>query len=386
MTEPIKCGGKALICVTEDWFAYSHFVPLMQALLSIMDEVVLVTNVDRKRKQLERVGVRVVPFDFARKEMNPLHELGTVRRLARIFRKEKPDVVHLVSLKPIFVGALANMIAPVSHVAVYMTGVGFLIVSNRRVAKLVGKGVIRVVSALLSKPNSWLFIENLDDKQLLEENGASVEDRFTILGGAGIDPDHYAVEPPTGNTVLRAGFTGRMLWSKGVEDLVKGFEMARAKGVDLTLKLCGALDEGNPAAIPRDVMEGWARHEAIEWAGHIEDVREVWRECDIAVVPSVTREGMPRAMLEAAAAGRPLIVTDVTGCRHFVDHEVEGLIVQPSDPQAISEALLRLVRSPELRETMGVAAREKLMAGFTIDEFKRRTVKAYEMMLGRRLM
>jgi glycosyltransferase involved in cell wall biosynthesis len=162
--------------------------------------------------------------------------------------------------------------------------------------------------------------------------------------------------------------------------LMRAHDTLRQRGTALRLELYGAADADNPEAVTADVLTAWcAQHEA-RWLGHVTDVQEVWRHADIFVLPARSREGMPRALLEAAACARPLVVTDVPGCRHFVRDGVEGFIVPPEDAEALAGALERLARDPELRLRMGEAARLRLLHGFTEAHVKESLRAAYASM------
>jgi glycosyltransferase involved in cell wall biosynthesis len=195
-----------------------------------------------------------------------------------------------------------------------------------------------------------------------------------------VDPQAFAALPPPGNDVPIAAFVGRMIRPKGIDVLMQAHDTLRQRGTALRLELYGAADADNPEAITADVLTAWcAQHEA-RWLGHVTDVQEVWRHADIFVLPARSREGMPRALLEAAACARPLVVTDVPGCRHFVRDGVEGFIVPPEDAEALANALVRLARDPELRLRMGEAARLRLLHGFTEAHVKESLRAAYASM------
>ena len=163
-----------------------------------------------------------------------------------------------------------------------------------------------------------------------------------------------------------AAFVGRMIRPKGVHVLVEAQRRLSARGVPLALALYGKSDDDNTEGVPRAEIEGWTRSGGITWHGHVADIGAVWADADIAVLPAIARDGMPRAVLEAAASGRPLVVTDVPGCRHFVRDGIEGLIVPPDDADALAAALAKLAADPGLRARMGAAARARVLSGYTI--------------------
>ena len=358
--------GKILICITEDWFALSHFRPLVRTLAGIADEVVVACRSSGRMSELEALGARTVDFDFRRSSLQPLAQADVVRRLSRLIAAERPDVVHAIAMQVLVIASIATRKWPPAHVVLHLTGLGFLGISEGLAARLIRPLALRELGRTLRQPGSWLLAENPDDVAFLGSGGASPGDRVTILGGAGIDEREYPAQPPTGNTVPVAAFVGRMIRSKGVDVLVAAQRRLAERGIALDIALYGKTDDDNPEGVPRAELEGWARQGGVTWHGFVSDIRQVWARSDIAVLPAITREGLPRSVLEAAASARPLIVTDVPGCRHVVRSGVEGLVVPPADPDALAGALARLAGDRELRLRMGAAARERVLAGFTI--------------------
>jgi glycosyltransferase involved in cell wall biosynthesis len=376
---------RVVLCITEDWFALSHFKPLMAALREVAGEVVLVARSSGREAEVAALGVRFIAFDYRRSALDPFEELRSAHALARIVRAERPDVLHLVAMKPIVAGALAQLAARagVPHAVVHMTGLGFLAISqNVAVRAIVRPAVLRLIGRLLSRQPSWLLVENPEDLAFLEAGGARAPGRTTILGGAGVDPVAFGALLPPRNAVPVVGYVGRMIRPKGVDVLIAAGRLLAARGVGVEIALYGARDTGNPEAVEVDTLEalrdGGRRDGAgVRWHGPVADPRTVWARADIFVLPARSREGMPRAMLEAAACGRPLIVTDVPGCRHFVRDGVEGLVVPPEDAPALAAAIARLAGDPALRQRMGLAARARLLDGYTEADVRAAVVAAY---------
>jgi glycosyltransferase involved in cell wall biosynthesis len=187
--------------------------------------------------------------------------------------------------------------------------------------------------------------------------------------------------PQPSNAVAVAAFVGRLVRPKGVDVLLEALNRLEQRGVPLSLELYGDTDADDPEAVAGAELSAWCTKHAARWFGHVGDVREVWRHADIFVLPARNREGMPRALLEAAASARALVVTDVAGCRHFVRDGVEGFVVPPEDPEALAEALARLAHDGELRHRMGEAARLRFMQGFTEAHVKQSLRATYAAML-----
>lgn len=357
--------GKIILTATEDWFILSHFKPLLLALRNLSKELVVVTRCSGREGEIEALGARVVSLDFRRKSLNAFEQARAAFRLSRIFAREKPEIVHLVALNPIVIGAAAVSLRPVPVVVAHVTGLGYLGTANTVGVRVARRLSLFLVNRTLQRRIGWVFAENASDLRDLAKFGVRCESISTILGGAGIDPDVYRALPPPENPFPVAASVSRLIHSKGLDVLVAAHDRLAQRGVRMRLRIFGRHDPGNPEAIAPAVIEEWLARDGVEGGQEVENVRAVWEQADIAVLPARAREGMPRAMLEAAACARPLIVTDVPGLRDFVTHGREGLLVPPGDPDALADALEQLANRPNLRIQMGQAARARILSGFT---------------------
>jgi glycosyltransferase involved in cell wall biosynthesis len=364
-TSELLCD-RILVLVTEDWFVLSHFKPLLAVLKDCAREVVVVTRASGRSREVAGLSVRVVDFDFRRSSINPLQELWSALKLARIMRTESPDVVHLVSMKPMVLGSVAIKLTRIGRVVMHVTGFGLLRITSNWLLRFHRKLALSVITSALRKPYSYLLVENPCDLQLLRDAGAQPGSRFTVLnGGAGVDPNEYQTLPPPNNEIPMAAYVGRMIRSKGVDVLMQAYDHIGLQRKQLRLELYGRSDEDNREAIHPRMLNDWCNRSGAVWRGHVSDIREVWKRADIFVLPSLGGEGMPRALLEAAACGRPLVVTAVPGNRDFVRNGIEGFVVPPNDPAALADAILRLASDRQLRVQMGNAARARLLQSFS---------------------
>ena len=363
-----KVFGRVMLCVTEDWFALSHFQPLITLLVRLADRVLVVARSSSRLGEIAALGAETLDFDYHRASLDPRREVLSARRLATIMRDFRPDVLHLVAMKPIVLGGLAVRLAPVPHTVLHLTGLGFLGITETAKVRAVRWLVLKHMAATLARPGGWLFAENSEDVAYLEAGGVRTQGRCTILGGAGIDPGLFPVVPEPDGKICRAAYVGRMIRPKGIDVLMTAAGLLHDRAVPVTIDLFGHSDDGNPEAIAPAALEAWSAQGYGRWHGPTRDVAGVWKRSHIFVLPARSREGLPRALLEAAASGRPAIVTDVPGCRSFVRNGIEGIIVPPGDFEALAEALATLTEDSNLRRRMGSAARARVLDGFTIDQ------------------
>ncbi|KAB2919457.1 MAG: glycosyltransferase family 4 protein [Hyphomicrobiaceae bacterium] len=377
---PSALCRKVLLLVPDGRFVLSHFKPLIAVLRECAGEVVVVTHASGQEAEIEALGTRVIDFS-CQSSISASRQLASAWALARLFEAESPDAVHLVSADPIVLGCLALKLVPPIRVMLHMTGLGLLGKASGQLLRLYQRAALRIVGSTLAKPTSYVLVESADSLDLLRKVGADPGPRFAILGGVGVDPQAFTALPPPGNDIPVAAFVGRMLRRKGLGVLMQACDRLAARGERLQLDLYGESSDADPDAIPASEISAWCAHRSARWQASINDVREVWRQADFFVLPSLG-EGMPRALLEAAACSRPLVVADAPGCRKFVRDGVEGFVVPSGSSAALADALQRMVRDPEGRERMGEAARLRVLQGFTQAHVGRSLKAAYLSLLG----
>jgi glycosyltransferase involved in cell wall biosynthesis len=375
----VRPWSKILVVITEDWFALSHFVPLLAELRALAGSVVVATRSSGRFSELHALGVETRDLDMLRGSLR-LGEIKAVReRLARLIDTERPDAVHAIAMQPMVMTSLALARGDYRPAAVilHLTGRGYLGYARSPVAHVL-RGLAHAALRRCTRTcNAWLVGENSDDVAEMVAARVAVAERTAILPGAGVDPARFTQLAPPRNEVPRAVYVGRMIRSKGVHVLMEAHRLLRTRGVALRLDLYGDVDHGNREAVPRQQLERWSEEPRVVWHGRTEDVPGAWRAADIAVFPALGGDGMPRAMLEAGACGRPIVASDVPGCRQFVRPGVEGLLVPPGNAAALADALARLAADPELRLSAGAAARRKVVREYTETAVRARTREVY---------
>lgn len=374
--KPWASGRKLLFLVTEDWYFCSHRLPVARAARDAGFEVVVATRVDRHGQRIRDEGFRLVALPWRRRSVHPLRELAALRRLWTLYRREAPDIVHHIALKPAAYGALVapRGLRTVSTVA----GLGYLSTSTQLRARILRPALRLVLTRLCRKPGARMVVQNPDDRAALIDSGVVGAERVAVIRGSGVDLDRFAPgDEPAG--ALTATMVARMLWSKGVREMVEAARLLRARGSNVRVVLVGEPDDENPESVPADDLRAWSRAGYIEWLGVRDDMPEVLRATHIAVLPTY-REGLPMTLLEAAASGRAIVATDVPGCREIVRHGENGLLVPSRDARALADAIETLGHDPARRARMGRRGRE-MAAAFGEDVVVAETLALYRAML-----
>lgn len=370
---------KILFFVTEDWYFCSHRLPLAKAAKHAGYDVAVVTRVREHGERIESCGIRLIPLELSRRGKNPWKEWRSFRTLCAIYWREKPDLVHHVALKPILYGTLAALLCGIPRVVNALAGLGYLFASADRRAALMRPFAKLAFRALLSRRGGRVILQNPDDYRLLVTAASLRPDTAVLIKGSGVDLEQFRARPESGRVPLVL-LASRMLWDKGVGEFVTAAQRLGEEGINARFVLVGDGDEENPAVVPAAQLESWNRSGSIEWWGKRENMPEILAGAHIVCLPSY-REGLPKVLLEAAAAGKPIVTTDTPGCREVVRHGENGLLVPPRDAEALARALKTLIADEKLRERMGRRGREIAEAEFGIEKVVTETLAVYRSLL-----
>jgi glycosyltransferase involved in cell wall biosynthesis len=377
MTAPART---LLYVVTEDWYFWSHRLALARAARDAGWRVVVAGRVQAHRARIEAEGFQVEALPWRRGGGSKLDELRTIARLYRLMRQEKPDLVHLIALKSIVYGGIAARLASVPARVATVAGLGYVFTSKSAKARLLRPLLRQALRFAMAGRGSLVTVQNPDDRNVLAQ-GVVDPARMVLIRGSGVDITRFAPAPePDGVPV--AAMACRLVRDKGITVLVEAARRLKASGVALRIRLAGALDPENRDAHTRDEVEGWVAEGLVEWNGPVDDVPALWRASHIAVYPSVYGEGIPKTLLEAAACGKPIVTTDMPGCRETVDDGVTGFLVPPDAPDIVADRLRRLIEDADLRRRMGEAARAKALAEFADARIVGETLAVYGQAVG----
>ena len=359
---------RLLFLVTEDWYFCSHRLPIALAAKQAGYDVGVACRVQAHARVIEEQGIALYPLKYlARSSRHPFREARALFEITALYRSLRPDLVHHVALKPVLYGSVAARRAGVNGVVNAMAGLGYVFSSPDIKARLARPLVGAAFRTLLERPGSRLIVQNRDDARHIGVRNA------VVIPGSGVDLEAFSVWPEPAGVPLVV-LPARMLRDKGVVEFVEAARALKSRGVPGRFALVGAPDEENPAFIPEAHLRAWQAEGSVEWWGWRDDMAAVFRESAVVCLPS-WREGLPKALVEAAAAGRPIVTCDVPGCRDVVREGENGLLVPPRNPRALALALERLLRDPALRKRFGEAGRRRAAA------FSSRTVVAQTLAL-----
>ncbi len=345
---------KILYLVSEDWYFVSHRLPMARAAQKAGYEVHVATRISDYASEIQREGFHLHPIHWRRGSMNPVRLLAAVLETRRVYRSLGPDLVHHVAVVPTLIGSVAALGLPIVRLNA-LAGLGFAFTSDTAKARIVRPLARLVLGWLLRRPNTAVLVQNPDDYALVEGFGVTKQS-IALIPGSGVDVDVLTPIPePTGPFTV--GYVGRLLDDKGVRTLVRAHELLAQRGIAVNTLLAGEPDPSNPASIPDQVLVGWRHLPNLQLLGHVDDIRSVWGQAHVAILPS-RREGLPKSLLDAAACGRPLIATDVPGCREIARNDINALLVPVDNAEALAWAIERLMKDNALRARFGAASRK----------------------------
>lgn len=372
---------KILLVANTDWYLYNFRLSLAEELTRDDFDVVFVCPVSEYSKQICSAGFRLIPWELERQTAPFWAEARSVYNLYKIYRAESPDLVHHFTIKPVLYGTLASRMVGIPAVINSITGRGYVFQGSDSKALLLRPFIEWMFRLVYRGLNVGTTFENSSDRAFFTESGLVPAQKNWLVNGVGVDTDwfYYTPEQPTDTPLVI--FPGRLLWSKGVGVLVEAARILK-KRVAARVVLIGKPDPGNPETIAEEVIEAWQQEGVVEWWGWQTDMREIYHRSHVVVLPSMG-EGLSKALLEALSCGRPIVATDVPGCREVVIPGVTGYLVPLNDPLALARRLEKLCQDAELRGQMGLAARRLAEEEFTDVKINRDIRQIYrEMMAG----
>ncbi len=377
---PGAARPRLLYLVTEDWYFCSHRLPMARAARDAGFRVGVATRCTHHAAEIRAHGFDVHPLRWRRRSLDPFSAARDIAEIAALYAELAPDLVHHVALKPVVYGSIASSLVGTPRVVNALTGFGFAFGSRGARAIATGHVARHVLRHALHRPRGLVVVQNHRDAERLAAERLAEPAAIRLVRGSGVDLSHFVAlpEPPEPFTL---GYVGRMLADKGVPTLLDAHARVRARGLDVRLVLAGSPDRENPTSMTEAELHRRAAAPGVLWHRHVADVRDVWRRCHVGVLPS-RHEGLPLALLEAAACGRALLATDIAGCREIAEPDVNALVVPPDDAIALADAIERLARDSILRRRLAAHSRDRVgAAGMGTDAIGRAMVGVYRELL-----
>ena len=356
-------------------FFISHRLPLAVAAQKAGYNVHVATADAPDVERIQSQGFTHHTVPFARSGQNPLNELGTLFRLVKLFQCVKPNLVHLITIKPVLYGGIAARLAGIKSVVSAVSGLGTVFLAESVVARFRRGLVIFLYRAAFKQKRLAVIFQNPDDRDALLCLKTLKNEQARMIRGSGVKLADYPCFPePEGKIVVV--MAARLLKDKGVFEYVEAARLLQDRGIEVEMRLIGSADPGNPTSVKQKQLDNWETDGQVKLLGFRKDIAAQYAEANIVCLPSY-REGLPKSLVEAAACGRAVVTTDVPGCRDAITPGVTGLLVPVKDAVALADVIQTLIKDPELRSSMGQAGRALAEEAFTIEKIVEQHMDIY---------
>lgn len=368
-----------LFVVNSPEFFLSHRLPLAVAAKAKGFEVQVASAAGPDVDNIKEEGFKHHVIPFARSGQNPFSELKTLIRLISLFKLIKPDLVHLITIKPVLYGGIAARVTGVRSVVSAVSGLGTVFLASSKMAKLRKLLVTRLYRSAFKQKQLVVIFQNPDDKETLLNIGALEPPQTRIIRGSGVALANYPfTSEPTGKFVVV--MASRLLKDKGVFEFVEAARILRQRGIELEMRLIGSPDPGNLTSVTDQDLKCWTEEKCVSLLGFRKDIAAQYAAANIVCLLSY-REGLPKSLVEAAACGRAVITTNVPGCRDAITPSETGLLIPAKSSVALADAIQKLLENPELRKQMGTAGRKLAEDAFSIENISSQHMGIYEELL-----
>lgn len=365
-----------MFMVNVDWFFISHRLPIALGALQHGYEVHVLCGDTGRLGELQNLGLIVHPWSIVRGKASIGSSFRTFLEILFLFKRVKPDLVHLVTIKPVLFGGLAARLLGVKSVVAAISGLGFVFVDSGFKARLRHQAVGLLYRLALGKKNIKVIFQNPEDRTRLCSLAGIHKNKTELIRGSGVDLTLYRSAEITGGGA-RVILAARLLKDKGVMEFVEAAKLLIDRGYKARFCLVGDIDVDNPSSLSAQDLETISVSGNIELMGFRSDIPQVLSSATIVTLPSYYGEGLPKVLIEAAACGRAIVTTDMPGCRDAIEPGVTGLLVPPRDAAALANAIALLLDDPPRCALMGLAGRQLAESEFDVFEVVKRHLQIY---------
>ena len=371
---------KLLFIINVDWFFISHRLPIAVAAKKNGYEVHIATKITTYKSELESYGFKVHPLEINRSETNILNNFILFMQIFKILKNVKPAITHLVTIKPILIGGIAVRLLNIPSVVYSISGLGYMFINNKIYSRFKLKFIKLIYRISLKHKNSLVIFQNTSDMYLISKiTNLKSESKF-LINGSGVNLNIFRYCPiPIGPPIVI--LPARLLKDKGIIEFIEAVKILIQKDFIIKSKvrfvIVGDIDEANPSSLTKEEVENYNKEGVLEFWGFKNDMLQIFNCSSLIVLPSY-REGLPKVLIEAAAVGRPVVTTDVPGCRDAIIDNITGLLVKVKNPIELSNAILYLLKNPRKMDQMSLASREFALKTFDINIVIQSHLNIYE--------
>lgn len=371
-------SGRTLLYVANaDWYFVSHRLELAQAARLRGWHVHVAAPEGDAGERIRGAGLCYHPIPMRRWKGSPLAEFHSFVSLIRLLRNLRPDVIHPITVKPIVYGGVTARLTGVPAVVNTVAGLGQAFAEPGVGGTLLRWIVWKLYGVAFGHPNQVTIFQNEEDRMRMVMEGVLSEEESAVIASSGVDLERFRPSPIPDSAPLVI-LASRLLWHKGVMEFVEAARLLKREHPDWRFALVGKPDRGHPGSVPGETLTRWSEEEVVEVWGFREDMPEVLAQATLCCLPSFYPEGVPRILIEAAAAGRPVVTTCNPGCQDAVDPGRTGCLVEPQNAIALADAIRRILETPGCAEAFGRMGRQMVESRFSLEGVVEATLELYE--------
>ncbi len=369
------------------WYIYNFRISLLRDLKSEGFEVVIITPLDKYVNQLVEEGFEYQKWGLSRKSINIFNELISIYSLIKIYKRLKPDLVHHFTIKACLYGTIAAKFSDINLVINSITGLGHLYAGKKYTTRIL-KNILKPIYKIIFRARrSNMIFQNKDDLYEFEKNKFINENSSIVIEGSGVDiVKFFPSEDTSGkyHSPIRVLFPSRLIMEKGIIEVIRACNSLWKEKYNFSLWISGKNNDANRSSLKKNTLRKLEENKKIKILGHVENMKELYENIDIVLLPS-WREGLSKALIEAAAMQRPIITTNTTGCAEIIDHGKNGILVPLQDEESIKLALKFLFLNQNLSREFGISAREKVIKNFSTTIINSQTIRFYRKIINSRI-
>lgn len=353
------------IFINVDWFLLSHFTNYLKKIISKDYDVTVITLNTGRCNEIKSLGANVIEIDINRGYSNFISEIRSLKEVYFSIRKLSPDVLELITIKPVIYGGLVARLLKVKKVIFYISGMGAIFTNKTLVGKIRMSIISLVYKFIMKSTSAKVIVENNDDKKIFTSMKVPSESIF-LIPGVGVDLEKFFPIKVKSSSYLKVGLASRLLYDKGIIEYIEAAKICKNEIPNADFLLIGDIDPTNPASLTEKEVDDINKEGVVKLLGYQRDMPKILKNLDIFVLPSY-REGFPKVIMEASASGLPIVATDVTGCNSAVIDNQTGFLVPAKNTIALSEAILKLLTSSKSREIFAKNARRFAASNFEVN-------------------
>lgn len=382
ITKPTETSLKRILfIVNSDWFFMSHRLPIGIEALRKNFQVHIATSITDRQSILESYGFIVHSLHLKRGKSSLFSAITSFWQMLFILWRLKPDIVHLITIKPVLFGGIAARLLGIRNVVVSISGLGYVFTDRGFFASFRRWCIEFLYSQALCQNNLKIIFQNPSDMKTVKAFANISKGSSIMIRGSGVDLKDYSFVPEPQETPIVV-MASRLLKDKGVYEFVDAARILKDRNIDVQFRLLGIPDPENPMSVLETEIAAWRKEDIVDCAGFCADISKAYSEANIVALPSYYGEGLPKTLIEASACGRAIITTDMPGCRDAIIPGVTGVLIPPRNALALADAVETMLNNHELRLKMGSAGRSFAEREFDINHVVTVHISIYENLLG----